>query len=539
MKTNKTFLISSILFTLILLAMILISARVYGQSTREIFSIPKLNKIKIDGKSDDWGDRGFKIEILSGTEGQILPFNDFDAKVQVGWNKRGLLVLWEVQDDIPDEGNEKWMLRKKDCVEVHLAEYQGSANHYDLAVAPAADPQFVSPRSHFSQHWGGKYQTPLLDNKIECSVFDGGYIVEMLMPWQNLHLQPVLDMEFVLQFIAKDFDGKDDLQGLMQVCWFPSLLSSYDSNYMHRVKLSKSASEPIKISARREVDEKGYRINVIGTEDLVGNEVDLSSTSGVVDSQNLELKGNRVNASFDIVLPENEVGWQAMDVKLYEKSVASFDEVFSVKNILDKYAHVCGISVNDVECKTRVFSGRLIHDLSYRDPAKEIIQFESAIQYPDKWKIFENASDGIHRLGCDGTLQWAERPEGNEIKKREYIPDIFWATHPEAISNLSAYFNRIIYKGENVGMDRRSAHYNYSIEAIREDGSSLYFHFDKDSGFLDRVGHINCCDYKEVDGVNLPTRLWTGRKGGSSTYYLDKIQNNANISEDAFVIPMQ
>ena len=66
-----------------------------------LYDIPRLDKIKIDGKGDDWGNRGFRVNILANTSGKVQPSTDIDASFRLGWNDRGLLVLVAVKDRKP------------------------------------------------------------------------------------------------------------------------------------------------------------------------------------------------------------------------------------------------------------------------------------------------------------------------------------------------------------------------------------------------------------------------------------------------------
>ena len=58
-----------------------------------IFEVPRLDGVKIDGRQEDWGARGFRVEIMKDENGRCLPASDFDSGFRLGWDTNGLLVL--------------------------------------------------------------------------------------------------------------------------------------------------------------------------------------------------------------------------------------------------------------------------------------------------------------------------------------------------------------------------------------------------------------------------------------------------------------
>jgi hypothetical protein len=63
------------------------------------FSVPHLDGIVVDSDPADWGDRGFRVDIMTGEDGKILPVDDLDAAFRLGWDDQGLLLLLTVDDD--------------------------------------------------------------------------------------------------------------------------------------------------------------------------------------------------------------------------------------------------------------------------------------------------------------------------------------------------------------------------------------------------------------------------------------------------------
>src|SRR5687767_1803599 len=68
-----------------------------------VFDIPRLLDVAIDGRPDDWGDAGFRVDMLADRTGAVLPSADFDARFRLAWDDRGVLVLVTARDDVPME----------------------------------------------------------------------------------------------------------------------------------------------------------------------------------------------------------------------------------------------------------------------------------------------------------------------------------------------------------------------------------------------------------------------------------------------------
>jgi hypothetical protein len=82
------------------------------------FDIPRLDKIVIDGRADEWGEAGFRVETLAALDGAVRSCSDFDARFRLGWNDRGLLLLLTVQDNVFIESDAEDSLWQNDGVEV-------------------------------------------------------------------------------------------------------------------------------------------------------------------------------------------------------------------------------------------------------------------------------------------------------------------------------------------------------------------------------------------------------------------------------------
>ena len=49
------------------------------------FDVPRVDNVTIDGHFDDWGDGGFRVDMLTSVDGRALPKTDLDAAFRLGW----------------------------------------------------------------------------------------------------------------------------------------------------------------------------------------------------------------------------------------------------------------------------------------------------------------------------------------------------------------------------------------------------------------------------------------------------------------------
>ena len=70
-----------------------------------VYDIPRLDNITIDGKGDDWGTRGFRVDAFKDVSESLLdnPRTALsDVTMRMGWDARGLLLLDQRRRCEPD-----------------------------------------------------------------------------------------------------------------------------------------------------------------------------------------------------------------------------------------------------------------------------------------------------------------------------------------------------------------------------------------------------------------------------------------------------
>ena len=63
----------------VVLPMLVVAAVVHAADDFTAFDIPKLPDVKIDGKGDDWGDKGFSVNALCDVAGKTRAPEEFQC----------------------------------------------------------------------------------------------------------------------------------------------------------------------------------------------------------------------------------------------------------------------------------------------------------------------------------------------------------------------------------------------------------------------------------------------------------------------------
>jgi hypothetical protein len=207
-------------------------------STHEI-RIPRLSNIQIDGIGGDWSDSGYRVEVFSDTAGVQQPATEGSARMRLGWDPRGLLVLLDVRDDRAVESDDPRDLGAGDSVEFYLYTEREGLLHWHAIVSPGIDPRHDELRKEIApaeMRLFPAMQRVCPDLEIARTRVSDGYVLEALLPWSNLGITPGEGATLALQVILNDVDGVGKLHRLR---WFPLIgmsMSGISTPYDSRMK---------------------------------------------------------------------------------------------------------------------------------------------------------------------------------------------------------------------------------------------------------------------------------------------------------------
>ena len=226
----------------------------YATPRLPVRDIPRL-EVTVDGETGDWGEAGLKVVSLPGPHGKLRAANDFDPSFRIGWNDRGLLLLARVTDNVVHEWEDDSALSLGDSVEVFMAPKLGARGGYRCVMTPGAAPKHAA-RCRLSRYGEAKASgKPAAD--VAGRKTPDGYVVEALLPWTNLGIEPRVGGEVAMQLLVTDDDRKGD-RHRFRALWHQAGDPGKDPFAYQRFRLATEPSEPIVFKRATKRDRDGF-----------------------------------------------------------------------------------------------------------------------------------------------------------------------------------------------------------------------------------------------------------------------------------------
>ncbi|MCL2647889.1 MAG: prolyl oligopeptidase family serine peptidase [Phycisphaerales bacterium] len=211
----------------------------------ETYDIPCLSNLTIDGRGEDWGDRGFRVDVFG--ESQPHRWGDVSRSPQLrlGWNDEGLVFLVTVHDVTPIE-SESDRLALGDSVMVTVATRPEEAMRVAMAAGRSRESQQL--RCVIDDLRAEKRNPDKLTVQTACMSTAGGYVMEGIIPFANLKTHAALGTEFGVQVHVFDRLSQKDRVAYQ---WGKGDVTE-KADLHTRVKLAKQPSAPIRFAANAE-----------------------------------------------------------------------------------------------------------------------------------------------------------------------------------------------------------------------------------------------------------------------------------------------
>ena len=300
----------------------LFMGRLCAEDATPTFDVPRLENITIDGKADDWGERGFRVEVMGDASGRLKPASDLDTAFRLGWDERGLLLLLNVVDNVSDEAKNNNELWERDSVEIFYAPHRGSPDVVQMVISPGVDPQCPELRSILQDE---RKSEALKKTKATATAVRArtanGYTLEVLLPWENFGIKPEAGRELAFQIYVNDTDGGDRIQAL----WYP-LSGAHDSMNMHRVRLSDKPGPPVNAVVSAEY-ERFRRVNVhmAGTTEWLGKIFTVKEDGRELGSVPITPENGRAGAQIVLPMPPQGNAYGPLEISLDGQSVEAIN----------------------------------------------------------------------------------------------------------------------------------------------------------------------------------------------------------------------
>lgn len=489
-----------------------------------VFRIPKVKGLIIDGSVSDWGSSGFRVDILANPDGKMLPAEDFDAGFRLAWDEQGLWVMAVVRDDVAVEQGNLSRLWRSDCLEISVAEDVGHPNKYMLAVAPGMDPKYGKLKGRMYDWRTEGKKISELTYEAASKKNEGGCIVEALLPWKNLGIEPAVGLTIGFQFVANDDDGQDRT---FRVAWFPGI-SPTDSTKMYGLRLSDDSSESVFFRVDREINESAYVLSIHGAKEMTGREVVARSGERIVDKKRLSGETGRAHAVFSWEKKENLDLWPKISLEVSGKILAEYEGIPTLDCILERFVMAVGGLESIERLRARSCIGR------YLSGQDKVFQLEAYAALPDKWTVrIENSKQG-EKTGYDGTHGWTQTAD--RIERADHLSRsiLGWWLNPQGPALLAKYFPSLRLRKK----DAREGRTVYVMESDESSGTKRILEFDAETGLLWRLDEsYKLEDYRKLDGIFYPFRMAINRGDGGRIFELTDVKHNAAVNDREFAVP--
>ena len=298
-----------------------------GVSVQPVYAVPQLEGLAVDGRADDWGTRGFRVDAMVDTGGgRVRPAADYDPRFRLGWNAQGLLILAQVDDDVTEESTDDKALFQRDSVELFVGTKQGGPHLVQVVIAPGIDPRHPELRCSIYDHRANEAvkvkELPKTAVQLARTATAHGYIMEALLPWANLGLTPQVGDEVSFQIFLNDADGS----ARTKTMWYPADGAPFKPECMNRLRLSETASPATRVACNGAYDSfRRTRVGVVAAGDLVGHKAVVSDGARQLGSGVLVADGRRASVELICPMPDPGKAFGPLTVMVDEGAMASVD----------------------------------------------------------------------------------------------------------------------------------------------------------------------------------------------------------------------
>ena len=208
--------------------------------------IPRLEGVAIDGDLTDWGDRGFRQLSLAAQDGTMRQAESFDPSFRLGWDRRGLLLAAQARDQTIVVDADQTRLWRKDSLEVFLTAAVGSRESVQLTIAPAAGQAPSRPPHHWTDNRRKQKGRPKPTAELTGRRTETGYVLEALIPWQAIGVEPAQGATAAIQMFFNDADDAGPYPGdWFRVASYPQGHAGWNPLAYHRLRLAVAPTPPV------------------------------------------------------------------------------------------------------------------------------------------------------------------------------------------------------------------------------------------------------------------------------------------------------
>lgn len=279
-----------------------------------VCDVPRLDGVVIDGKADDWHDAGFKIDAMASADGWVRAAADLDARIRLGWDERGLLVLAHVQDQEFVENADTNALYAGDSVELYLVNKRGGTEMIQAVISPgmaATQGELRCRLYDYRKDAALKVQAPTIT--VARTKVTGGYVLEALLPWSNVGLSAQSGVEAALQIFVNDTDtGARPLT----LAWYPGTGTFMNTERAFAVRLAEKAGPALPGVARAFGLGSNFWFSVVAAPQQVGKDVTVTFQGRKIAEGKVTSVAGRAGVCLNALLPPDRLNGYSFEVAM-------------------------------------------------------------------------------------------------------------------------------------------------------------------------------------------------------------------------------
>ena len=147
--------------------------------------IPFLDDIHIDGNPADWTESYPSIRIHSDIYGNAPDSADMYARFRLGWDRQGLLILAEVNDDTIYEDQKKFW--NGDGIELFISPSKGSFDIIQVSVRPSRElPDSIASVKYYDHRRTDSLKSIIPESEFRSYTSNNTYRIEGRIPLKML-----------------------------------------------------------------------------------------------------------------------------------------------------------------------------------------------------------------------------------------------------------------------------------------------------------------------------------------------------------------
>jgi hypothetical protein len=380
-----------------------------GAGAAPVFDVPRLDRITVDGSGADWGDRGFRVDVMMCYKRLIRPPQDHDCFFRLGWNDKGLLLLVTMSDNIWLESKETALL---------------GGDHMEVGLRPVdtqdichwvISPGMAEGEPNLRYVFDDARKDPrlkALPAPIEIARTRSGSqcTIEALLPWSALDIKPRAGQEAFFHLWTADVDGPGEPDYWLS--WQPAISGDFwRRGESQRIRLAAAPGAPVTAGAagRYVVDRMRTEISV---SDLRGGMATVREGETQLARVPLAPAGRLLQANVNLPLPPAGSTYGPLTVEIDGKPLAERLVLPDVRPMRQE-----AIEAIPLAAKPCVFSGRQFPplDLENQVLADALIgPYTMKVRYFDRSFREVTEASAAGRYGAIAEIQ----PEKGPLSRR-------------------------------------------------------------------------------------------------------------------------